>query len=178
MTVDSYTYCQPTDIQGLVGDIVPNRAFSGSTSPSLTDVEGTCNTIAAIIHAKLADEGYAILTNTVMLSTYPLVQGFLKSLNIFGACSLLMQAVPGMAIDPSDSEAPNSRANQFKKQFNDGLKSIDGQVIDLLGMQRLIRRTQRVTAVQNLDPVTGFHKEPLFWRGQNDIPGSRSLLRP
>jgi len=178
MTVDTYTYCQPSDIQGLVGDIVPNRAFSGNTSPSLADVEGTCNTIAAIIHAKLADEGYPLLTNAAMSSTYPLVQGFLKSLNIFGTCSLLLQSVPGMAIDPSDSDAPNARANQFKKQFNDGLKSIGGQVIDLLGMARTTRRTQRVTAVQNLDPDTSYHKDPFFRRGMTDIPGSRSLESP
>ena len=178
MTVDIYTYCAPSDIQVLVGDIVANRTFGGDTSPSITDIEKTCDTIAALIHAKLADQGYSILTNAVMLSTYPLVQGFLKTLNIVGTCSLILQAVPGMAIDPSDADAPNARANQFKKQFNDGLKSIDGQVIDLLGMQRLIRRTQRVTAVQNLDPVTGFHKEPFFKRGMTDIPGSRSLESP
>ena len=178
MTVDTYTYCQPSDIQGIVGDIVPNRAFSGSTSPSITDVEKTCDMIAAIIHAKLADQGYAILTNTAMVATYPLVQGVLKTLNIYGTCSLILQSVPGMAIDPSDSDAPNARANQMKKLFNDGIKSIEGQVIDLLGMPRTIRRTQYVTVAQNLDPSTGYHKDPFFKRGMTDIPGSRSLLSP
>ena len=78
----------------------------------------------------------------------------------------------------SDASAPNARANQMKKRFDDGMASLKGQVLDNLGLQRLIRRTQRITAVQNFDPVTGFHNDPFFRRGMTDIPGSRSLERP
>ena len=178
MTVDTYTYCQSSDIQVLVGDIVPNRVFSGNSSPSIFDVDKTCDIVAALIHAKLASEGYPVLANTDMLSTYPLVQPLLKALNVYGACAQILQAVPGMAVDPSDASAPNSRANQNKKRFDDGIKSIEGQVLDQLGMPRIVSRTARVTVLQNLDPVTGFHNQPCFTRNMFDIPGSRSLERP
>ena len=178
MTVDTYTYCAVTDVQAFVGDIVPNRVFSGSTSPSVTDVEIACNMAASLIRAKLAEQGYPLLTNAVLTTTYPLVQSHLKTLNILGACAQILQSVPGMAIDPSDSDAPNTRANQMKKRFDDGIKQLEGQVVDLLGLQRTMRRTAQVTAAQNLDPVTGFHKDPFFYRGMTDIPGSRSLERP
>lgn len=178
MTVDASTFCAASDLSPLVGDIVSNRTFTAVTSPSITDAEAACDNVAAIIHAKLAEEGYPLFTNAVMLATYPYAQPFLKALNVYGACSFLLQSVPGMAIDPSDSSAPNARANQMKKRFDDGIASLKGQVLDNLGLQRLVRRTQRITAVQNFDPVTGFHNEPFFRRGMTDIPGSRSLERP
>ena len=178
MTVDASTFCAASDLSPLVGDIVSNRTFTAVTSPSITDAEAACDNVAAIIHAKLAEEGYPLFTNAVMLATYPYAQPFLKALNVYGACSFLLQSIPGMAVDPSDASAPNARANQMKKRFDDGLASLKGQVLDNLGLQRLVRRTQRITAVQNFDPVTGFHNEPFFRRGMTDIPGSRSLERP
>ena len=184
MTVNSYTYCTALDIQSLIGDIIGGRVFTTASSPSLAEVESQCDNVAALIHAKLAEEGYisttngTLLTNAYLVANYPLVAGFLKSLNIQGACHQVLQSVPGMAVDPSDSEAPNQRANQFKKRFDDGLKSIGGQLIDNLGLARSVRRTQRVTAVQDIDPVTGYHKVPFFTRGMTDISGSRNLTRP
>jgi hypothetical protein len=180
MTVDTYTHCNAADVSTFIGDIVTNRVFSGSSSPSLTDVELACDMTAALINAYLAEEGYPLYTDAVLLSTYPRVRQYLRSVNISGACHQILQAVPGMAIDPSDSNAPNARANQFKARFDAGLKAInhESQMLDVMGLQRQVRRTEHITVIQRTDPVTGYIKDPFFKRGMTDIPGSRSLESP
>ena len=87
MSVDQYTYCVATDVAVFVGDIVPGRVFSPITSPKQAEVEEGCDNVAAIIHAKLAEEGYPNYTSAVLLATYPLVQSYLKALNVYGACA-------------------------------------------------------------------------------------------
>ncbi len=175
MTVNSYSYAQASDVQALIGDIVTGRVFTTGTAPKLAEVEALLDDVAAEVHATLAGEGYPIYTQAVMAATYPLALPVLKAANLYGACALILQAVPGMGVSPDDLNGPISRSNQFTKRYQARLDTIKGQTLDLLGLQRTIRRTQRIASAQRLDDE-GNTKAPFFKRGLADIPGSRTLI--
>lgn len=170
MAVDANTYGSVAGVERLVGDVVASRTFGASTVPTTTQVELLLDDIAAELNSLLDTVGY---TAKISSSGFPLAYNYVAAANNYGAAAAVLKTIPGQAsIGPEGEELGNARANMYQARFNDCLERIK---------KRQLRAGMREGRLANV--YTGAQKDddsnvklPLFKRGQDDYPGSRSLV--
>lgn len=169
MTVGANTYGAVTGVERLIGDLVDNRTFSGSTVPTTTQAEAELDNAASEINSHLDAAGY---TAPVVNADWPIAYAFLKAANEYGASARLLSTVPAQVYSDDEDvvEAGPTRVQTYSAMFNRALKNID---------EGKLRATKwRATEVEmgsryNSD---GDEKLPMFTRDQDNYPGTRSLV--
>lgn len=170
MAVDANTYGSVAGVEKLVGDIVASRTFSASTVPTTTQVETILDDIAAEINSLLDTIGY---TAKISSSGFPLAYNYVVAGNNYGAASVVLKTIPGQgSLGPEGEELGNVRANMYQSQLNRCLERIRKR--ELRAGMRAGRLANVFAGSQQDDD--GNDKLPLFQRGQDDYPGSRSLI--
>lgn len=172
MSLNATTYGTIVGLTPKCAWLVPDRAFDGSSIPTLTEAEEALNQTASQIHAKLAEAGYAIETLTTVTSDAPRAEEWLARVNEAGAAADLIQ---GFAI-ADDPEARTTPSAFWRKIFEDGLKMIAGSFLSEMGLSKNREKSQYLTAT-SLDNEDGKEKLPLFRRSTFDAPGARSLTK-
>lgn len=173
MAVAATTYGTVAKVEALVGDVVASRTFTSGTVPTLAQAESFLDDIASQIHAAMAEGGYTPPTATVLSIDAPRASGWLSLLNVQGACALVLQSLPYEAQAAALPDAPPSRGNWFQKRFEDGLEQVRGNFLLFLGLSRSGRLDKVFAGAQ--EDSDGNTKLPLFKRGMDDYPSSRSL---
>lgn len=172
MGVSTYTYGTVARVEALVGDIVASRTFTTGTTPKLAQVETFLDDTAAEIHAAMAEAGFTPPLATAVATDAPRASNWLALINSYGACALVLQAMPYEAQGGEESEAPNARLSWFNKRFRDGLKKIlESRFLAVLGLSAGAPSSDllKITSWKNAD---GDIKTPLFKRTTFDYPGS------
>ena len=173
MTVGSYTYGTVARVQAMIGDLVASRVFATGTVPTLVEVETILDDVASEIHATMSENGYPTPTSTTLTTNAPRIAGYLANLNSLGAAAQILFTIPSMAASPTAEDAPSSRANWFRKRFQEGMESLVGDYLARLGLARSTSAF-RVFA-GSAEDANGNVKKPLFKRGETDYPTSRQL---
>ena len=174
MAVGTNTYGTVAKVEALVGDVVASRLFTTGTVPTLAQVEAFLDDIASELHGALAQGGYAVQTKTNLTTNAPRAVDWLSLLNAYGACALVLQTLPYEAQAAALPDAPPSRGNWFRKRYEDGLERIRKEnFLAVLGLTRTKRYDMVYAGSQENED--GEEKLPLFTRGMDDYPGSRSL---
>lgn len=170
MSVGANTYGTVADIQRLIGDIVPDRTFSGSTTPTTTQVEAELDNVAAEINAALDVAGYTV---PISSGDYPTAYAAAKAANNYGAAARLLSTMPQETYDPDEQvvDTGESRPQQYEKLLNRFIKRI-GEYKIRAGYRK--GRLSRMYAGASEDE-DGFEKKPLFTRDMDVYPGSRSF---
>lgn len=167
MATSTNSYGTSTGIAELVGDVVVARTFTSTSVPSLVYVEGMIDRTAAELNRALAAAGY-----TAPISTSETInRQWIAGINEYGAAALVLGSMPMTAISPGREEAGSNRMEMFQAFFNKALTTIKNQE---LSAGRSRGRLGAVFAGSQSDS-DGNRKLPLFTRGQDDYPGSRSL---
>lgn len=167
MTVSTNSYGATTGIERLVGDVVISRGFTTTSIPSLAYVEGMIDQTAAELNRALAAAGY-----TAPVSTGETInRQWLAGINEYGAAALVLGSMPMTAISPGREDAGDNRLEMFQAFFNKALTTIKNQE---LSAGRSRGRLGAVFSGSQSDS-DGNRKLPLFRRGMDDYPGSRSL---
>ena len=168
MPTSTNSYGTSTGIERLVGDVFVSRAITSTTIPSLTYVEGMIDQTAAELNRALAAAGYSAPISTGETINRQWISG----INEYGAAALVLGSMPMTALSPGKEEAGNNRMEMFQAFFNAALKTIAEQRLSA-GRSR-----GRLGAVKSGSATDsdGNTKLPLFKRGQDDYPGSRSLV--
>lgn len=174
MAVGANTYGTVARVEALVGDVVASRTFGTGTIPTLVQVELLLDDVAAELHAALAEGGWPIQTLANLTINAPRAVNWLALLNVYGACALVLQSLPYEAQASALPDAPPSRGNWFRKRFEDGIERIrTGNFLASMGLTRTGRLEKIYAGSQ--ENADGETKLPLFTRGMDDYPGSRSL---
>lgn len=175
MTVGASTYGTAARVQALVGDIVAGRAFSASTTPTLTEVEGMLDDVAREIHATLTEAGYPVETAATLAASYVAVSEFLRHVNSVGAAVLALDSMSGEAIAPEGGEIVQTRSQRLASRYKRLLGQCRGQMIARLGLART-RRLTATLSIGSYEDDDGNVKAPFFKRGMHDFPNTRSLV--
>lgn len=167
MTVDDNTYGDVAGVQRLIGDIVPNRTFSGSTVPTTTQVEAELDNVAAELNALLDMKGY---TAPVVEADYPFAYGTLKAANIYGASGRLLGTLPSEAYDPDDQivEGGTPRPQMYERYLN----AVKKQILNYQLRAAMSRGRFRHLKAGGAQDADGNEKYPIFKRGDLDYPGT------
>lgn len=169
MAVGANTYGSVAGVQALVGDLVASRTFSGSTTPTLTQVEGVLDDVAADINRELEAAGYTV---KVSQASYPTAYAFLAAANNYGAAAIVLGMLPPVTFTADTEQEGPSRAQMYQGRLNHALKVITE------GKLKAARDTGRLERCYSgaSEDADGNDKVPLFTRDQWDYPGSRSLI--
>ena len=167
MATSTNSYGTSTGIAELVGDVVVARTFTSTSVPSLVYVEGMIDRTAAELNRALAAAGYSAPIST----SETINRQWISGINEYGAAALVLGSMPMTAIMPGREDAGNNRMAMFQTFFNAALKTIGEQ---RLSAGRSRGRLGAVFAGSQSDS-DGNRKLPLFKRGSDDDPGSRSL---
>lgn len=170
MTLSAYCYCAQDDIERLIGDIVPSRLFTSSTTPDNDQVEQEIENVAAEINAELDVQGYTI---PISETDYPQAHQLAKAANAYGAAARLLSTIPADTYDPEEQvvDTGETRPQQYEKLLN---RFIARVAANKLRAGRRKGRLSRVYAGSQADD-DGLTKKPLFTRGMDSYPGSRPL---
>jgi len=171
MAVDTNTYAEHEDVERLIGDIVLNRTFDATTTPTLDQVEAELDNAAADLNRELDQVGYTV---PVVKADYPTAHKFLKAANAYGAAAVLLSTVPSEGYDPTEEvESPTvDRATTYGNKFKSALKAIREN--RLRAGRRKARLGDMFAGSQETED--GEEKLPIFKRGMDDYPGRRSLV--
>ena len=122
MAVDTNTYAEHEDVERLIGDIVLNRTFDATTTPTLDQVEAELDNAAADLNRELDQVGYTV---PVSETDNPTAYKFLKAANAYGAAAVLLSTVPSEGYDPTEEvESPAvDRATTYGNKFKSALKN-------------------------------------------------------
>ena len=166
MTVEANTYAEHEDVERLIGDIVEDRTFETTTTPSLAQVETELDNAAADLNRELDQIGYTV---PVSEADYATAYAYLKAANAYGAAAVLLSTIPAETFDPTeDVEATTpTRAQAYANKFKSALKAIRENRL------RAGRRTRRLEnlAVGSAVDDEGNTKDPIFTRGEDSYPG-------
>lgn len=173
MALNSYTYGTVAGVHRRVGWLTKGRAFfAGDTLPTLEEVEGALDNIAAEIHTYMATSSYPIETNATLTTTYPRVQAWLKMLNEDGAAAVLCMINP-IAGNPDESQQSNP-GTFWNKKYTKGLELIAKDGISKLGLDKSTTNASMLFSGSSEDS-SGNTKKPIFTRAMSDYPASRDL---
>lgn len=166
MGVGIYTYGTTARTQVLIGDLVAGRLFTTETLPTLTQMEGLLDDVAAEMNAVLTGAGYTVDTAALVATNYPRTSDYLAMLNSVGAAALVLQTLPSIAYTAGVEGEGGGRLQMLQARYKAGLKMIEQRRLSLG------RSAIRVKANQRLDE-DGNEKEPLFRRDDDFYPGTR-----
>ena len=171
MTVEANTYAEHEDVERLIGDIVLNRIFDETTTPSLAQVESELDNAAADLNRELDQVGYTVPVDE---TGYPTAYAFLKGANAYGAAAVLLSTIPAEAYNPEEEVegVAEDRSKTYSIKFNHALKAI--RESKLRAGRRKARLADAFAGSQETDD--GEEKKPIFTRGMDDYPGRRSLV--
>lgn len=170
MAVGANTYAEHEDVERLIGDIVLNREFGGTTTPTLVQVEAELDNQAADLNRELDQVGYTV---PVVNADWPTAYAFLKAANAYGAAAVLLSTIPAEAYNPEDEieTGGEDRAKTYSIKFNHALKVI--RESKLRASRRKARLADMFAGSQETED--GEEKLPIFTRGMDDYPGRRTL---
>lgn len=174
MALDANTYGTLIRVQNMIGDIVTDRQFSGSTNPSIEKVENALDDIADTINMELKQQDYTV---PVTLADDPEAFKFLRFANSAGAAAALLsfqpfEAGPG-GFSAGSGDSITSRRNYLQSVFKKALETIRA---DELPASRATGLFANIVAGSREDD-DGNIKQPIFTRDIFDIPGGRSLTK-
>lgn len=155
-------YTTVANVQALVGDIVPNRQFSPTSRPTLTEVNSWVSQIQSEMQLELLTAGF-ISGDNELESTHR-SYGWLNRLATVGVSARILQSIPMQSImSPDMEDAAANRAVNFDREYHRGISKIRQrvlQVTDSYGPQHVLHSGS-----------SGDDKKPFFKRGQFDYPG-------
>lgn len=174
MAVDANTYGTVAKIQARVGDISDeSRAFTATTTPTVTEVEGFLDEIAAELNVRLNNSGYTV---PVAVGDDAIPHAYLVYANVMGASVLVLDSLPSEASSTIEAEGvPQGRKQHFQQAYLAALKLIDDEK---LGATRASggSRLGDLTIGSSTDS-DGNVTKPFFTRAMTDYPSSRSLTK-
>ena len=163
MAVDADTYGTEAGVELLIGDVVDGRAFTGSTVPTSTQVEGILDQIAGVINNALEAQGYSA---PVVLADNPYAHRMLVRANDHGAAADIIAAFfPHMAFNAEGE--PTDRLTYYRQALKDALDTIQRGALSAGLTRRIFAGSQ--------EDSDGNTKLPLFKRDKFDYPGARTL---
>lgn len=166
MGIGANTYAEHEDVERLIGDIVEDRTFSATTTPTEAQVESELDNAAADLNRELDQVGYTV---PVSETDYATAFAYLKAANAYGAAAVLLSTVPSETFDPTeDVEATTpTRAQAYANKFKSALKAIRE---NRLRAGRRVRRLANLAAGSAVDDE-GNVKDPIFTRFEDSYPG-------
>lgn len=172
MAVGANTYGTVIKVQARVGDISDeSRVFSVTTTPTLAQVEGFLDEIAAEMNVRLNNAGYTV---PVAVGDDPIPHAYLVYVNVMGASVLILDSLPSEASSTIEAEGvPQGRKQHFQQAYLAALKLIDSEKLGATraaGGRRL--SNLRVGSITDSDGNT---TKPIFTRNITDYPSSRDL---
>ncbi len=168
MATSTNSYGTSTGVVRLIGDIFVSRAITTTTVPTTAQVDLTIDQIASELNRELAAVGFQVPVST---GTDPLTHAWLESINDMGAAALTLGSIPMTAIAPGSEDAGSNRMEMFQSFFNSALTSIrENRVV----AARVRGRFQATFAGSQQD-TDGNRKLPIFKRGADSFPGTKSL---
>lgn len=171
MAVHANTYAAKEDVERLIGDIVDSRTFSDTTTPSTIQVEAELDNAAADINRELDQVGYTV---PVSETDYPTAHQFVKAANAYGASAVLLSTIPAEGYNPAEEVegVAEDRSKTYSIKFNHALKAIRENRL------RAGRRKNRLDDMfgGSQENEDGAEKLPIFTRGMDDYPGTRTLV--
>ena len=165
MAVGANTYGAVTGVQARVGDLVPSRAFSGSTTPTTTQVELFLDDVASEMNALMEGAGYTI---PLVAGTNPSAYAWAASANEAGASVMVLDTHPDVSYDPDNPSPQASRKSSYAAIYKRFLTAISEGTFKA---DRDTTKLGRFTVGSYLDD-DGKKKVPVFTRAMNDFPGS------
>lgn len=174
MAVDTYTYGSVASVERIVGDIVDGRKFGSTTVPSLAQVEAGLDEAASMMHLALAAAGYPVDLAATVLSDAPRAHAFLATVNSVGGAAIALDYAPAEAVVPQGEEIGQTRSQRLWARFNRGIKALEGEGLDALGLTKGSTVADKLVVGSYLNS-DGKKKLPLFKRGGLDFPNTRDL---
>lgn len=109
-------------VEGFVGDLVGSRTFSGSTTPTLTEVTQFLDDVSAQVNVELLVAGY---TAPVATADDPETKAYLDFVVSAGAAALALQTSPGFSwTEPGGEGSAFNRLNALQNHLSHALKLI------------------------------------------------------
>lgn len=165
MAVKANTYGSVAGVQLLIGDVVPARTFTASTSPTTAQVESTLDQTAARLNNALRVHGYT----APVTSADPDALDMLVNANNCGAAAQIMAGFfPHMAYNAEG--APVDRLTFYRKVYDEALKIIESD-----GLSASQPSSSSPIFAGSQQDADGNTKLPIFTRNKFDYPGARSL---
>ena len=168
MPTSSNSYGSSTGIERLVGDIVVSRDFTATSVPTSDQVDLIIDDIASEINVALAANAYTVPVST---ADDPIVHRWLESINNYGAAAMVLGTLPMTAIAPGQEDVGVNRMEMYQAFFNRGMTRIADKKV---AAARTRGRLGAVFAGSQEDS-DGERKTPIFTRGMDRTPGTRSI---
>lgn len=160
-------YGSSTGVERLIGDIVASRDFTTTSVPTTAQIAAILDDVQADLDRELSINGFTV----PVASSDTTATAYLASINNYGAAAITLGTIPTAAYIPGGVEIGETRAQMFEARFQ--------RAIELIREKRLPASRSRRNHVwirsggaSDSDNNT---KVPLFKRGQDDYPSSRSL---
>ncbi len=169
MAVDANTYGTVARVETLISDIPAGGTFSGSTVPTLVQVEQHLDDVADELNEALRASGYTV----PVAATGDDIQanGRLVRVNAMGAAASVIGSYPNEALDPDNPDSKN-RMDFFMSVFDKCIEDIrEGN----LAATRTTSKLGRVFSGGQEDK-DGNTKKPAFTRRDGFYPGTRTLI--
>lgn len=167
MAISANTYATVAMVQIMVGDIVPNRTFSITTIPTLSQVETILDQTAGEMNRALQAMSYTAPISTSETISFEWAQ----SINTAGASARILMTFPIEAIALDNPEVGNNRAQNLQRIFDRGILVIEEEK---LAAPKTVSKIGRVFGGSQKDS-DGNRKLPIFTRADNNTPGLESL---
>ncbi len=167
MGLEGYTYAAVADIQRLIGDLVEDRVFSPTTTPTLDQVEAELDNAAADLNRELDQVGYTVPVDE---TNYEIVYKYLASANAYGAAAVLLSTIPANVFNPDEEveQSGETRAITYGNKFKSALKAIRENRLRAGRQCRLRLANLHVGSAVDDEGNT---KLPIFTRGEDKYPG-------
>lgn len=170
MAVAANTYGTVERVQRLIGDLIPGRAFSLTTNPTLAEVEGFLDDAADFLNMELKAAGYTV---PVALATDPETFRYLRLINSAGAAWFILNTKPAEAFSTIATEQQVvDRRTAIQNLFQAGLDKIKDEGLPATRTDAL----GSFFKVGSQTDADGKTKKPIFTRAMTDFPSSRSLV--
>tara|TARA_Y100000310_G_scaffold294449_1_gene324920 strand:- start:79 stop:591 length:513 start_codon:yes stop_codon:yes gene_type:complete len=169
MAVGANTYGSVVGVEGLAGDVVASRDFTGSTVPTTTQVELYLDQIAARLNAMLKAAGYTV---PVVTGDDPEAFTWLAMANNAGASAKVLEMFPGGSYSRNNPEAMNSRAQSLANEVTTILEAIKERTFPATFTTAAFARIY----AGSQEDSSGKTKLPVFTRAITDYPSSVSRV--
>lgn len=166
MTVGANSYGTVAKVEARVGDLVLGRAFSASTVPTTTQVEGLIDDVASRINMELRAQGYTVpVANTL---TDVEAYAYLSYANSAGAAALVLNTLPGAVLDPDSPDENGNRRQALWGELMAALAYIKKG--DLPASHTVSSEVTKAWSGSSVDSQ-GVKRDPVFTRERDSWPG-------
>lgn len=166
MPLDPSTYGTVARMEARIGDLVDGRLFSTGTIPTLAQMEGLLDDVAAQLNSTLKRYGYTV---PVALADDPEAYAWLRAANSAGAAALALNTVPGESLDPETPDPILNRRQGLWAEFNAILKAIRNN--EFPATRSVTTLVSKAYAGSQKD-TDGEDTEAIFTRKLTDYPGT------